>query len=111
MTSNDYRFLVHEQMESTDTSGSIICEPEAKDTCPSIIAAALEAVTYSESALLLILPSDHYIQDHESFGETIGRGIPLAQENKLVFFGIPPDHSTTAYGYIKTGEPLLNALK
>jgi len=53
--------------------------------------------------VLLVLAADHLIQDVESFHAAIGAALPLANDGKLVTFGIVPSHAETGYGYIEQG--------
>jgi mannose-1-phosphate guanylyltransferase/mannose-6-phosphate isomerase len=50
------------------------------------------------------MPSDHVIEDVNSFHEAIRRGIPAAERGDLVTFGVRPDSPNTQYGYIELGE-------
>lgn len=99
----DHRFLVAEQLREMSISGPIILEPSGRNTAPAIALAALAA---DEDALLLVLPADHAIKDEKSFSETIKASIPLAEEGKLITFGITPMEPNTGYGYIKRGSSL-----
>ena len=103
----EQRFLVAEQMrEISITPKSIILEPCGKNTAPAIAVAALKAFEESDEKILLVLSSDHEIKDPLSFKKAIEAGIKDAKNEKLVTFGIKPDHPETGYGYIETKEKL-----
>ena len=83
----EHRFLVAEQLREINKLGSIILEPEGKNTAPAI---ALAALLSKDDPLLLVLPADHVIQDELAFTKAITDAIPLAESGKLVTFGIVP---------------------
>lgn len=104
-----HRFLVAEQLRSIGiTAARIILEPVGRNTAPAVAVAALMAIDQDPEALLLVLPADHLIVDATIFRQTIIEGIPLAQSNYLVTFGIVPKSPETGYGYIKATEPVKN---
>lgn len=80
----------------------IILEPMGRNTAPAIALAAL-AVEDAASALL-VMPSDHVIQDVSAFRDAVARALPLVADGWLVTLGITPDAPETGYGYIRLGE-------
>ncbi len=104
---DDHRFLVAEQSRAIDIPLSkIILEPVGKNTAPAVALAALEATTLAADPVLLILPADHVIEDEAAFAEVVERGRGLAEQGKLVTFGIVPTRAHTGYGYIQRGAEL-----
>jgi mannose-1-phosphate guanylyltransferase len=100
----EHRFFVAEQLREIDKLGSIILEPVGRNTAPAI---ALAALTESDDdPLLLVLAADHVITDVESFTESVKKATPLAEQGKLVTFGIVPSQPHTGYGYIRAGTEL-----
>jgi mannose-1-phosphate guanylyltransferase/mannose-6-phosphate isomerase len=98
-----HRFLVAEQVRSLGVSGArIVLEPCARNTAPAIALAALAA---DPNALLLVLPADHVIRKPADFQSAVRRAIPLAEEGRLVTFGVIPESPETGYGYIRCGAP------
>ena len=97
----EHRFFVAEQLRAINKLGSIILEPVSRNTAPAI---ALAALTEDDNdPLLLVLPADHVITDVESFTESVKKAVPLAEQGKLVTFGVVPSEPHTGYGYIKAG--------
>lgn len=82
---------------------AIILEPAGRNTAPAIALAALES---APDAPLLVMPSDHVIDDVAAFHAAIEAAMPLVQQGWLVTFGITPDKPETGYGYIRRGEPV-----
>ena len=100
----NHRFLVAEQVRALALSGAkVILEPCARNTAPAI---ALAALTADPEALLLVLPADHVIQDKAAFQAAVSAAIPVAEQGKLVTFGVVPSAPETGYGYIRCGKPL-----
>lgn len=97
----EHRFLAAEQLREINIKAKIILEPEGKNTAPAIALAALYQIKKNQDSLLLVLATDHVIQDQNSFEEIINKAIELAESNKLVTFGIVPTHPETGYGYIQ----------
>lgn len=97
----DHRFLVAEQLREIGNLGTIILEPIGRNTAPAICLAALST---KDDPLLLVLPADHIITDIVAFEESILNAVPLANDGKLVTFGIVPSEPHTGYGYIKRGK-------
>jgi len=52
------------------------------------------------------MPADHVIKDEIAFAEAVAKGSELANQGKLVTFGITPNAPQTGYGYIKRGSTL-----
>ncbi|WP_259364691.1 MULTISPECIES: mannose-1-phosphate guanylyltransferase/mannose-6-phosphate isomerase [unclassified Colwellia] len=102
----DHRFLVAEQARSYVKNPAIILEPEGRNTAPALALAAIQALEKNKDAVLLVLASDHVIKDTEQFHQVVEQANQLANEGKLVTFGIVPTHPETGFGYIKQGQKL-----
>jgi mannose-1-phosphate guanylyltransferase/mannose-6-phosphate isomerase len=55
---------------------------------------------------MLVLPSDHVVQDVAAFHGAVDVAARLAADGALVTFGIKPQGPETGYGYIRRGAPL-----
>ncbi|MDR3502449.1 MAG: mannose-1-phosphate guanylyltransferase/mannose-6-phosphate isomerase [Legionella sp.] len=81
---------------------SFILEPYARNTASAVISAALYiAKKYGEQAVMLVLPADHLVSNHQAFKNAVNDALSLALDNKLVTFGIKPNKPATEYGYIE----------
>ena len=99
----DHRFLVAEQAREINvTLNSIILEPIGKNTAPAIALAAIKVLKDFENPILIVLASDHKIENTNAFHDAIKTAHKLAENNKLVTFGIIPESAETGYGYIET---------
>jgi len=104
---DEHRFVVAEQLRELGVEQSdIILEPIGRNTAPAIAVAAFHAVKQDKNALLLVLAADHVIGDVNAFHQAISYAEVLANQEKLVTFGIVPDKPETGYGYIKHGHQI-----
>ncbi|EKS6644834.1 mannose-1-phosphate guanylyltransferase/mannose-6-phosphate isomerase [Enterobacter hormaechei] len=102
-----HRFIVAEQMRKENQKHSgILLEPVGRNTAPAVALAAIQATKSGEDPILLILAADHDIRDEGRFTQAVKEASALAEQGKLVTFGIVPSVPETGYGYIKTGEKL-----
>jgi len=106
-----HRFLVAEQIRAIGQSGTVVLEPEGRNTAPAVAVAAIVALKISgadaDAPLLLVMPADHVIQENDKFIAAIEQGKAAASSGKFVLFGIVPTSAHTGYGYIEadiTGE-------
>jgi mannose-1-phosphate guanylyltransferase len=83
---------------------NVIGEPTARNTAAAIGYAAVRITHHDPQAGFLVLPSDHLIDDTDSFVKTVTTGAQVAAKtNSIVTFGIKPSRASTAYGYVKKG--------
>jgi len=107
-----HRFLVAEQLRKKDIAhDGILLEPVGRNTAPAIALAALHATQDGKDPVLLVLAADHLIKDESAFHDAIVKAEALAEQGKLVTFGIVPDQPHTGYGYIKAGAALNNGFE
>ncbi len=102
----EHRFMVADQLQETWAgSSTIILEPVGRNTAPAIALAALAAVKHhGPDAVLLVLAADHHIENCEKFRQVVADACVLADNGKMVTFGIVPTKPETGYGYIKGGD-------
>ena len=104
---NEHRFLAAEQLHAIHAAPLLqILEPAGRNTAPAVAIAAFAAQEKDAQAILLVLPADHLIQDVAAFHRAIRSALDLAQQEKLVTFGITPDEPATGFGYIERGAEL-----
>lgn len=96
-TQDEYR-----EVNETDLTTSFILEPFGRNTAAAIAAAALHVNSaHGDDAILLVLAADHLIADQQAFADAVAQASALAQQGKLVTFGIQPDAPEIGYGYIE----------
>jgi mannose-1-phosphate guanylyltransferase / mannose-6-phosphate isomerase len=100
-----HRFTVAEQIRALDCHASaILLEPAGRNTAPAVALAALKAQELDADATLIVAPADHVIRDVRKFSQAADVAVALAQNNKLVTFGIVAHVPETGYGYIRRGD-------
>ncbi|MFA4989775.1 MAG: mannose-1-phosphate guanylyltransferase/mannose-6-phosphate isomerase [Candidatus Omnitrophota bacterium] len=101
ITNNIYFYEVKAQVAKFGIPDrNIILEPQGKNTAPAIGLCAKLISRLDKEAVLVVLPSDHYIKNVPNFRRAIKGALAVAKENLLVTIGIKPDKPSTAYGYI-----------
>ena len=109
ISNESHRFIVAEQLRTSGIDGSkIILEPEGRNTATAIALAAFQAIAEGGDPILLVLAADHLIKDEQAFCSAVESGIAIAQENKLITFGIVPTKPETGYGYIRRGDDIVD---
>ncbi|MEM8631916.1 MAG: sugar phosphate nucleotidyltransferase [Pseudomonadota bacterium] len=103
VTSSDFDTDVAGQLRDIGASGTILSEPIARNTGPAVLAAALYALRSDPDTQLVVLPSDHMIDGDINVSLLAARAV--AEDGKIVTFGIEPSHPETGYGYIVDGGP------
>lgn len=80
---------------------TVVEEPLARNTAPAIGLAAAVIERHDPTAVMAVLPADHYIIDEEEFRATLVRAGEAASRWSLVTLGIRPTAPETGYGYIE----------
>jgi mannose-1-phosphate guanylyltransferase/mannose-6-phosphate isomerase len=83
-----------------------LVEPIARNTAPAIALAAARLAKDDPEAVMVVLPSDHLLEDGPIWADAVAAGAKLAADDYLVTIGIAPTRPETGYGYIKAGERL-----
>ncbi|OCK41986.1 mannose-1-phosphate guanylyltransferase [Tenacibaculum soleae] len=103
-TNERYENLVLEQLPKT-TKKQLLLEPAMRNTAPCILYAALKINAQNKDAVMLVAPSDHWIEDETEFLNNIKTSFEAsAKNNTLMTLGIQPDAPNTGYGYIQFQE-------
>lgn len=104
VTNSDFRFTATQQLVDAGIDpGAVLIEPQARNTAPALLAAALVQAQTDAGALMLAAPSDHYITQADVFRDSLQRGVSAARAGQIVTFGILPDKPETGYGYLELG--------
>lgn len=96
----DQYFMGLDQIDQIKASkpAHFVLEPIGRNTAPAI---AIAALAVDPNEVLLVVPSDHLIENQAAYETTVKKAIEFAQANKLVTFGIKPGYAETGYGYIE----------
>lgn len=101
-TGEGYVDLVKEQLPELPDR-NIIVEPEGRNTTPCIALSTLAIKRYYKNATMVVLPSDHLINNEEKFRNIILEANSFIKNNKggIVTLGMEPTRAEIGYGYIK----------
>lgn len=103
-----YKELVREQLPEINPN-NIVLEGASKNTAPCIGLAAVVIKKRWDNAVMVVLPSDHLIEDEERFRTCVKEGIAIAEKEKiLVTFGMVPSYPEVGYGYIHYDKKVPN---
>jgi len=103
ISGEDQRFFIKRQLDEVGTKAdAILLEPVGRNTsAAAALAGAWLAAQGHENDLMLLVPSDHVIDDRDSFMDAIAIGRAHADDGAIVTFGATPTEANTQYGYIE----------
>jgi mannose-1-phosphate guanylyltransferase len=86
----------------------ILREPAPRNTAPCIAwaNATIARLDPAPDAVVMVLPSDHFIADEVAFRRVLSEAVASASRGRVTTVGIVPTRPETGYGYIEVGEPL-----
>ncbi|CAM1357312.1 mannose-1-phosphate guanylyltransferase [Tenacibaculum ascidiaceicola] len=103
-TNKRYEELVLEQLPEINNK-QLLLEPAMRNTAPCILYAALKIHQQNKNAVMLVAPSDHWIENETEFIKNIETSFnACTTEDILMTLGIQPNHPNTGYGYIQFEE-------
>jgi mannose-1-phosphate guanylyltransferase/mannose-6-phosphate isomerase len=80
---------------------TILTEPVGRNTGPATLLSCLEIYDKNEDAIVAIVPSDHFIPEHEKFTSLLLAAAAFAScYDQIVLLGIKPTSPATGYGYV-----------
>ena len=101
LTNERYNDLVFEQLPGI-TKRQVVLEPAMRNTAPCILYAALKIQKENEDAVMIVAPSDHWIEDEQAFSDNVQTAFDFCESNNaLMTLGITPTFPNTGYGYIE----------
>jgi len=111
LTNELYNDLVFEQLPEV-TKRQVVLEPAMRNTAPCILYAALKIQKENKDAVMIVAPSDHWIEDEQTFTNNVQQAFNFcATNNALMTLGIQPTFPNTGYGYIEFDKASTNAIK
>ena len=111
LTNERYNDLVFEQLPQV-TKRQVVLEPAMRNTAPCILYAALKIQKENSDALMIVAPSDHWIEDEDTFTINVQEAFDFCEDNDaLMTLGIKPTFPNTGYGYIEFDKTSNNNIK
>ncbi len=81
----------------------IVLEPAMRNTAACILLSSLKIKKENPNALILVAPSDHWIEDENAFAADVQTCFDAARgQDILLTLGIEPTFPNTGYGYIES---------
>jgi mannose-1-phosphate guanylyltransferase/mannose-6-phosphate isomerase len=106
VTAAAYGTEVRQSLDRLGLRGSLLLEPEGRNTAPALAAAALVARRIAADAIIVALPADHVIAEGDAFAASIARACAAAEQGWLTILGVKPRHGSSAVGYIVPGAAI-----
>ena len=111
LTNARYNALVLEQLPQVAPE-QIVLEPAMRNTAPCILYASLKIKKQNPNAVVVVAPSDHWIEDEQAFTQNLQQCFDFCtQENALMTLGIQPTFPNTGFGYIEYNQTETAAVK
>ena len=113
LTNERYLEITLEQLPEI-SENQIVLEPAMRNTAPCILLSSLKIHKENPNALILVAPSDHWIEDETAFAKDVQVCFDEAEKNDvLLTLGINPTFPNTGYGYIEsdTDEKAIKKVK
>lgn len=111
LTNERYNDLVLEQLPMVKQA-QVLLEPAMRNTAPCILYASLKIQKENPDAVMVVAPSDHWIEDEAAFTNNLQQCFDFcASENALMTLGIQPTFPNTGFGYIEFDKSNENAIK
>lgn len=100
LTNAKYNELVKEQLPQI-AQKNIVLESAMRNTAPCILLSALKVEKENPDAVMIVAPSDAWIEDEDAFVSDLQKAFDASQEeNVITTLGIQPTFPNTGYGYI-----------
>jgi mannose-1-phosphate guanylyltransferase len=111
LTNERYNDLVLEQLPMV-TQEQVVLEPAMRNTAPCILYAALKIQKMNPDGIMIVAPSDHWIEDEDAFARDVTSCFDMCeQEEVLCTLGIKPTFPNTGFGYIEFEKESTSELK
>ncbi len=111
LTNEKYNNIVMEQLPEIEQR-QVVLEPAMRNTAPCILYAALKIQKENPDAVMIVAPSDHWIEDENAFNENIKTCFESClKEPILATLGIQPTFPNTGYGYIEFDQSETSRIK
>jgi mannose-1-phosphate guanylyltransferase len=111
LTNERYNNIVLEQLPMVKQS-QVLLEPAMRNTAPCILYASLKIKKQNPNAIMVVAPSDHWIEDEDAFINNLQNCFDYCAKNDaLMTLGIQPTFANTGFGYIEYDKSDKNSIK
>ena len=103
-TNEKYKKLVSDHLPQIGDN-QILLEPVMRNTAPCILYSALKIKNLNKNAVMIVAPSDHYIENEDEFVKNVETAFKACEKDDILMtLGIKPSGPNTGYGYIQYEE-------
>jgi mannose-1-phosphate guanylyltransferase len=100
-TNEKYKDIVLKHLPQI-TENQILLEPVMRNTAPCILYAGLKIAQQNSDAVMIVAPSDHFIENEEEFVRNVSTAFEACQKDDILMtLGIQPSSPNTGFGYIQ----------
>lgn len=111
LTNERYSSIVLDQLPQINPE-QVLTEPAMRNTAPCILYASLKIKKQNPDAVMIVAPSDHWIEDEAAFAANVQQCFDFcSQNNALMTLGIQPTFPNTGFGYIEFDKTDTNKVK
>jgi mannose-1-phosphate guanylyltransferase len=111
LTNERYLEITLEQLPEI-TAERVVLEPAMRNTAPCILLSALKINKENPNALMLVAPSDHWIENEVAFASDVQACFEACRkQDMLMTLGIHPTFPNTGYGYIESDKKVDSSIK
>ncbi|CAM3395967.1 Putative mannose-1-phosphate guanylyltransferase/mannose-6-phosphate isomerase [Flavobacterium longum] len=111
LTNEKYNDIVLAQLPQIKQE-QVLLEPAMRNTAPCILYAALKIRKQNPDAVMVVAPSDHWIEDENAFAADLKKCFDYCgSHDALLTLGIKPTFPNTGFGYIEFDKSDANTIK
>lgn len=111
LTNEKYNDIVLAQLPQIKQA-QVLLEPAMRNTAPCILYASLKIKKQNPDAVMVVAPSDHWIEDENAFAADLQKCFDYcASHDALLTLGIKPTFPNTGFGYIEFDKSDANSIK
>lgn len=104
VTNKDYEDKIRTELKDIKPE-NIFTEPANKETATCIGLSAVKLLKKDKDAVMVVLPSDHYIEGYKNYLDALKQAVEIADRRRaIITMGIEPTRPETGYGYIEMGD-------
>lgn len=111
VVAEEHRYWWQVQLEVLPPD-NVVVQPSDKGTAVGILLPLFTVLERDPSASVLVLPSDHYVDNEEQLGRALCHACGLAQTagQRVVLIGVEAGRDIADYGWIVPGESLASPI-
>ena len=87
----------------------VLLQPIQRDTVPGILLPLAHVLHQNPHAIVVVLPSDHFVQPGQRFMEAVAeavRSLTLSASQRVALLAVEPTDPEPEYGWLNPGAPL-----